>query len=318
MKKTNITTFSSLLLLSSLFLGPSAFATPAGQDKLHIVTGTPNNKGDALFSTTVQVRLDGKHAIEATGLAFINGPDSPTKPDTSARVATKIKSSLKDALSELYPNSRGFEVLGPKKQPELTITNLEKFAFTRITVRDYSNSQVSYDLTGKQFSAAGIDTSIDLVYSADVAYLEAFAPPKLNFATGGTINIKIGNGKAIEVQTKNKSTATLEQELANVISQATYSTSSIIPHSRGGGTRNAKPFDGGEIQLLNLAADAFTIDVKDPSLGVLVKFKFRDTTKPADIAGPFKMILTLVILAAFGYFIFTWFRDAKKAKKDEV
>ena len=293
MKKINITFSFSLLLLSSLFIGSSAFATPAGQDKIHITTGTPNNKGDALFSTTVQVRLDGKRAIEATGLAFINGTDSSTKPDTSALLATKIKSSLNDALAELYPNSRGFEVLGSKKQPELTITNLAGYAFTRLTVRDYSNSKVSYDLTGKQFSAAGIDTSIDLVYSADVAYLDGFAPPKQNYAAGGTININIGNDKSIAIETKNKSTATLEQELASAIIQATYSTSSIIPHSRGGGKRNAKPFDGGEIQLVNLNAESFTIDVKDPSLGVLIKFKFRDTTKPADVSGPFKMILSL-------------------------
>jgi hypothetical protein len=317
MKKINIAICLKLLLLSSFVLGTPAFATPAGQDKLHIVTGTPTSNGDSLFSTTVQWRVDGKHIIEGTGLAFISGPDA-IKPDTAARVATKVKSALNDALAEKYPNSRGMDVNGPKKQPELTISNKQDFSFTRVTVRDYSNGKVSFDLVDKTFSADGVGVSIDLVYSADVAYIEGFAPPKQTFATGGSVTVNIDNGKSVEIQTKNKSTATIEQELANAISLATYSTSSIIPHSKGGGSRNAKPFDGAEIQLLNLAANSFSIDVKDPSLGVLTKFKFKDATKPADVAGPFKMILIIAVFGAFAYFAYTWYRDAKRAKQDEA
>jgi|GEM_PF-5490716 len=45
-------------------------------------------------------------------------------------------------------------------------------------------------------------------------------------------------------------------------------------------TRNIKPFDGAEVQLLNAAAKRVQIDVNDPSLGVLVKFKFKDPENP--------------------------------------
>ena len=316
MKKLDIPTSLHLILLTYLLLSQSAFATPAGQDKLRIVTGTPRTKGESLFSTTVQWRLDSKNVIEATGLAFIKGPDT-SKPDNDAKVATKIKSGLNDALAELYPNSRGIEVNGLKKQPELTISNKDGYSFTRITVRDYSNGNVNYDLVDKPFNTEGVGVSIDLVYSADVAYLDAFAPPKQDFASGGTIKISIDGGKPVAIQTKNKSTAVIEQELANAMSQANYSTASIIPHSKGGGKRNSKPFDGGEIQLLNLAARSFTIDLKDPSLGVLTKFKFKDATKPVDVASPLKIILSLGVFGAFGYFVFTWYRESKQAKQDE-
>lgn len=316
MKKLNINTCLNLLLLSCYWLNSSALAaTPAGLDKLHILTGIPTSNGDNLFSATVQWRVDGKHVIEGTGMAFINGPDK-MKPDNAAMVATKLKSALNDVLAEKYPNSRGMEISGPKKQAELTIANVAGFSFTRVTTRDYSNSSVSYDLLGKSFSANSVGVSIDLVYSADVAYIDDFASEIKHIATGGTVTITIDDGKPVVIRTNNKTTAAIERELANAISQAHYSSNSIIPHSKGGGKRNSKPFDGAEIQFLNLTAKSFTVDIKDPSLGVLTKFKFEDASKPIDVSSPFKIIFALVVLLGAVYFYFTWFKDAKKAKEE--
>ena len=284
-------------------------ATAAGQDKIHVsVEGPITKTGDSLFSLTVQFRHNNDRTYESTGMAFITGPDT-FRPDTALSSAKKLKSAILDSLAELYPDSRGISAESPKKQPEVTITNNANFAFTRVTFRDYSNQKLTYDLAGQSFGAAAINFSVDMVYFADIAYIDAFAPPKQTQATGGGITISIDNGQPIRIATINKDTRTIEKELADAISQATFSNSSIIPHSRGGGKRNSKAFDGGEIQFTNLAANKITIDLKDPSLGVLTKFQFKDTVKEKESGVYIKWIFALLFLIGAGYFFYSWYKE---------
>ncbi len=284
-------------------------ANAAGQDKIHIsVEGPITKTGDSLFSLTVQWRHNNDRTYESTAMAFITGPDT-LRPDTAVSSAKKLKSAMYDALEELYPNSRGVSAENPKKQPEVTISNNANFSFTRVTARDYANQKLTYDLAGQSFGAAAVNFSVDMVYFADIAYIDAFAPPKQTQATGGGITISIDNGQPIHIATKNKDTRTIEKELAEAISQATFSNLSIIPHSRGGGKRNSKAFDGGEIQFTHLAANKITIDLKDPSLGVLTKFQFKDTVKEQESASYIKWIFALLILIGAGYFFYSWYKE---------
>ncbi len=60
-------------------------------------------------------------------------------------------------------------------QPEMTISNKEGFSLFKVTFRDYTNGKMTYDLHGKSFSAAKVAVGVDIVYSAAVEYLAAFA-----------------------------------------------------------------------------------------------------------------------------------------------
>ncbi|HIA45503.1 MAG TPA: hypothetical protein EYO51_07230 [Methylococcaceae bacterium] len=303
----------TVTLLLGLCLLPLEWvhATTAGQDKIHVTSESEIKKeGDSLFSLTLQWRLDNGRTYESTAMAFINGPDK-LRPDTAISATKKLKSAMYDALEELYPNSRGVKAVTPKKQPEVTISNNAGFSFTRVTFRDYANQKLSYDLVGQSFGAAQVNFSVDMVYFADIAYLDEFAPPKQTQAAGGGITITIDNNPPIQIATKNKDTRSIEKELANAISQATFSNLSIIPHSRGGGKRNSKPFDGGEIQFSNLAANKITIDLKDPSLGVLTKFQFKDTANEQGATSYFKWVFAVLILLGAGYFFYSWYKEEK-------
>lgn len=281
----------------------------AGQDKIRVTSESEIKKaGDSLFSLTVQWRHHNERTYESTAMAFINGPDR-LRPDNPISAAKKLKSAMYDALEELYPKSRGVSAETPKDQPEVTISNNADFSFTRVTFRDYANQKLSYDLKGKSFGLAQVNFSVDMVYLADIAYIDEFAPPKQTQATGGGITISIDENPAIQVTTINKTTREIEQELANALSQASFSNLSIIPHSRGGGKRNSKPFDGGEIQFTNLAANKITIDVKDPSLGVLTKFQFKDTIKEQEATSYIKWAIAILILLGAGYFFYSWYKE---------
>ena len=286
-----------------------AHSATAGQDKIRVTSESEIKKaGDSLFSLTVQWRHNNERTYESTAMAFINGPDR-LRPDSPISAAKKLKSAMYDALEELYPKSRGVSAETPKDQPEVTISNNADFSFTRVTFRDYANQKLSYDLKGKSFGMAQVNFSVDMVYFADIAYIDEFAPPKQTQASGGGITINIDENPAIQVTTKNKTTREIEQELANTLSQASFSNLSIIPHSRGGGKRNSKPFDGGEIQFTNLAANKITIDVKDPSLGVLTKFQFKDTVKEQEASSYIKWAIAILILLGAGYFFYSWYKE---------
>jgi hypothetical protein len=87
--------------------------------------------------------------------------------------------------------------------------------------------------------------------------------------------------------------------------QASLGNSALVPHIVNKDTRNNKPFDGSEVQLLNLAAKRVSIEVTDPSLGVLMKFKFKDDNSTVKVAEPrFMMgVFGVLIALVLGYFV---------------
>ncbi|PPD31922.1 MAG: hypothetical protein CTY19_12220 [Methylomonas sp.] len=297
-------------LAGSLMLQPAAAATPAEQDILRLHTGLPKKSMDSLFSYTVEWRQDEQQAYHVTGLSFLNA-EKYFDEDGRDRVTKKIITSLKDGMIQLDPKLRGINLTQTNDLPQLKIANKAGYSLTYVMFRDYTNQALSFDLQDKSFSADGVKLAIDLVYAADVEYLEKFTAHKSQTASQGTIEIQIDQQTPVHIKTDGKTTAELEKELAQAVVQASLSSSALVPHIVNKDTRNNKPFDGSEVQLLNLAAKRISIEVTDPSLGVLMKFKFQDENATVKVAEPrFMMgVFAVAIALVLGYF---GFRSRKK------
>jgi len=299
----------SLLSSGVFFQSAHAATTMADRDKLRIHTSIPKKTGDSLFSYTAEWRIDDGESYHATGLSFLN----PAKIDgstSSAFISKKLVTAMKDGMIQLDPNWRGITISQPQDQPELAIANKSGYSLTSVTVRDYTNQALSYDLSDKSFSSAEVQVAIDLVLAADVEYLERFTAKKSQTASQGDIEIAVDGQKPIHIITDGKTTRELEKEIAGQLTSSYLSDSPLIPGLVSKDTRNNKPFDGSEVQLLNLAAKSIAIDIRDPALGVLTKFKFKDENRSVKAIEPrFMMaILALASILAVGYF---WRRNFK-------
>lgn len=300
------------LLASSLSL-QSAYAatTPAGQNKLRIHTSLPKKTGESLFSYTAEWRQDGGKRYHSTGMSFLDA----NKFDESAsipRIAKKLASSMKESMIRLDPGWRGIIVDQPQGQAEFILSNKTGYALTSVVVRDYTNQALTFDLVDKSFNADQVQLAFDLVLAADVEYLEKFSGQKSKIASGGDIEIRIDDQKPIQIKTDGKTTRDLETEIVRQLSVSKLSTTTLVTSQIHKDTRNIKPFDGSEIQLLNLAAKSVFIDINDPSLGVLVKFTFKDQNPSLETEPRFMLvILGLVGLIIAGYF---W-RNKQKSQR---
>lgn len=295
----------------AIFQPVLAAATPAAQDTLRLHTGMPQKSGDALFSYTLEWRLDDEELYRVTGISFLNADkvDADTPP---GRITKKLVTAVKDGMIQLDPHWRGVTVTQPDDKPELVISNKAGYSLTSAMFRDYSNQALRFDLQGKSFNAAGVQLGIDLVYAADVDYLDGFTAKKALTASQGSIEVAIDEQAPLHIKTDGKTTGELEAEIARVLMQAQLAETSLVPHIINKDKRNNKPFDGSEVQLTNLAAKSIRIEVSDPSLGVLVKFKFKDDNQSVKVAEPRFMMavlagLSIVAVAFFG------FRNKKKA-----
>lgn len=303
-----------MALAVSFISQPANAATPANRDKIRIQTSTPKKPGESLLSYTVQWRIDGSLTYESTGLSFISGPGT-TKPTTDVGAAGKLVTALIDGMIKQYPSWRGVLPEQPPGKPEMTVSNKAGFAFTNLTYRDYSNQKLTYDMAGKSFSQARVDIALDMVLASDIEYLGEFIPKDLKkVAEGGTVDISVDGGKPISIKTDGKSTEQIEKEIASRLGSAKYSASPIFPNTRDGDARNSKPFDGGEAQLTGLSAKSITIDITDPSLGILTKFKFPDVDKPINVVGPFKILVFAGVIGVLGWFGYTVYRDRDQDK----
>ncbi|WP_026603817.1 hypothetical protein [Methylomonas sp. 11b] len=303
MKRTTLAII--LTFCSSGVFVQSAFAltTPAEQDKLRIHTSMPRRTSDSLFSYTAEWRIDDGELYRSTGLSFLNAHkfDDATQPHA---VTKKLLTSMKDGMIQLDPNWRGITITQPPEQAELIIANKTGYSLTTITVRDYSNQGLRFDLADKNFNADGVQVAFDLVFSADVEYLDGFSSKKALTASQGEIEIKIDDQKPIHIKTDGKTTRELEQEIAKQLSISQLAETPLYPGMVSNDTRNNKPFDGSEVQFLNLAAKSITIDITDPALGVLAKFKFKDENHSVKVVEPRFMLgaLALTVLLAIVYF----------------
>lgn len=297
----------SLFAASGLFQPVFAITTAADQDQLRVHTSTPKKTADSLLSSTIEWRVDEGEMYRSTGLSFLNA--AKTDGATSAK---KLATALIDGMSELYPSWRGTVISHPKDQPELTIANKGGYSLTSVTIRDYTNQALSYDLIDKSFNTAGVQVAIDLVYAADVEYIEGYTPKKLQLASQGDIEVTIDEQAPIIIKTDGKTTRELEVEIAHQLTSSQLSEKlPLIPSLLGGDTRNNKPFDGSEVQLLNFAAKSITINVTDPNLGVITKFKFKDENSTVKVVAPMSMLWIALLggILAGGYF---WYNKTKK------
>lgn len=313
MKPITPTLALALSLLSSGMLCQTAHAvtTPANQDTLRIHTSMPRRTSDSLFSYTAEWRIDDGELYRSTGLSFLNAAkiDSATP---APQITKKLLTAMKDGMIQLDPNWRGVTVSQPQNQAELVISNKAGYSLTTVTIRDYSNQALRFDLGGKSFAADGVQAAIDLVFTADVEYLDGFTSKKTLTASQGEIRIAIDEQKPVQIKTDGKTTRELEQEIAHALSASQLSDTPLYPGMVSNDTRNNKPFDGSEIQLLNLSAKSIAIDITDPTLGMLAKFKFKDENHSVKVVEPRFMlgVLATIVILAMGYY---WRRNTKKA-----
>lgn len=299
-------------LLSSCAALQTAYAaiTPADQNSLRIHTSLPKKTSDSLFSYTVEWRVDDGQLYHSTGLSFLNAKKiDPAAPN--AQITKKLVTAMKDGMTQLHPDWRGITISQAQDQAELKIANKTGYSLSNVSVKDYSNQALRYDLSGKRFNSEGIQMAIDLVLAADVEYLDNFSAKKSQTASQGDITITIDDQKPIQIKTNGKTTRELEQEIAQQLSASRLSQTPLIPGLVDKDKRNNKPFDGNEVQLLNLAAKSVAIDITDPALGILTKFKFKAENSSVKVAEPRFMLaaLGLISLLAVGY---VWRKNAKK------
>jgi hypothetical protein len=307
--KKNITALA-ILFVCVAGLPDAALALPANQNQLLLKTGTAKRTGETAFSYLVSWRKGDANLHRANGLTFINGTDSK-KPNTAIGTARKLTKSINAGIDYEAPQDRGASASNTKDKAEVLVSNREGFDLTQITVRDYSNQELHYNIPGKNFKAASVDVAIDLVYSAAVEYIDGFASNGKKKTAGGWVTINIDNKAPIKIKTDGKSNRQLEKEIAKALgSGAKFSSTPIYANFVALKSRNYKAFDGGEVQLPNLSANAITIDINDSGLGILTKFKFPDTNKPTDVAGKMPYLVGLLLAGILAYFLFTWKRKA--------
>ncbi|MEO1866682.1 MAG: hypothetical protein ABGX69_00670 [Methylococcales bacterium] len=305
-KKNSIVVYlTTFILMVSASFQVAYGATPYGRDQIRIHTGEAGKPGDTLFALTSRWRIDGDVTYESTGITFVSGAERP-KPTTGPGVAKKLAIAMSDGMIKQYPSWRGVEAVNVPGQPEMTISNKEGFSLFKVTFRDYTNGKMTYDLHGQSFSAAKVAVGVDIVYSAAVEYLAAFAnvEEKMTEATGGGIDISVDGGQTISVATQGKTTEQIEQAIASKLSSGQISTSVLYDHTTDGDARNSKPYDGSSVHFLNLPAKSITIQVNDPSLGALMKFKFPDEDAPFSLVKPIQFSLLAGAVIALLWFFF--------------
>lgn len=298
----------SILSTCALIQPASAIPTSAEHDKLRIHTGTPKKSGDSLFSYTAEWRIDDGESYHSTGMSFLNA--DKIDPAAPGAVTKKLVTAMKDGMTQLDPKWRGIAISQPEDQAELTIANKAGYSLNTVTVKDYTNQALKYDLVDKRFNSEGVQVAIDLVLAADVEYLDNFSSKKSQTASQGDIQITIDDQAPIHIKTDGKTTRELEQEIASRLASSQLSQTPLYAGMIGKDKRNNKPFDGSEVQLLNLAAKSLAIEITDPALGVLTKFKFKDENHPVKVAEPRFMLGLLggIVVLAVGYF---WRKNKK-------
>lgn len=270
-------------VLAATVISTSANAgVPAGQDQLTIYPGDPQKNGESIISISGRWVTDDGLKTGFTALTFLNGPDRP-KPDTAQSVAKKVAKSVKRGMAYLRVSLRGIlvDLVKDDAKPHYTIKNKENITLSKITIRDFVNDKFTSEIVGKSFGQQGVKVSFDLAGSADVAkiVLNYSASDLKTFrAEGGGIEVSIGNGKAVTIETKNKTTEEIEKALASKLG-GKFSSSPLFPDEREKrDKKNIKPFDGGEVHMDAISANSFTVEVKDKSLGIINRYKFRDST----------------------------------------
>lgn len=303
MKKLKLATLLTLTMVIGLPI--TSFAAQEGSQQLRVKTGMPKRKMETIFSSLIAWKQEAGARNKAKGLAFVDGSNTK-KTITEIGTAKAIAKSLSAGINYEAPRARGAKVNYTKDKDELVITNTTGFDLTRIVLGDYTNQKLRYSIPNKKFSDAGVDIAIDLVYSAAVDYVDSASAKAVTKAAGGTVTVMIDNDSPIIIQTKDKSTQQLESELGKALGKAAhFSSEPIYPNIVQLQSRNYKPFDKGETQLINLSATSITIDVDDPSLSILTKFRFPVINQKEDnFENSVIKLVSFLMVACLGYIVY--------------
>lgn len=295
---------STLIVGAGILMHPAQAGTPEGKNTLRIHTGRPLKSGETIVSVTARWRIDESLQYGSTGLTFINGPDHKS-PDDGNSVARKVGGALKEGMIKQYPKWRGV-VLSYNEDindPQLVLKNKEGMSFTELTFRDYTNQKFTSEIGGQSFASDGVQFSIDIAESKAVDVTPLWAPATTSKSTfraeGGGIDVSIGS-KTASIDTANKTTSEIEKSLAGTLG-GVFSTSPLYPKTEDADARNIKPFDKGELQFRTSSAKSFTIDINDPSLGIITKYKFKDDNQGVSRQfTPYVPYMFLAVGIAFG------------------
>ncbi len=279
MKKTNrFVPMAALGLLVWLVSATAANAgDPAGQYELRVFPGGAQKAGESIVSISARwVTRDGLQT-GFTALTFLNGPDQ-MKPHDAHAAVKRVAHSVRRGMGYMRPPLKGITVEGVKdaEKPYYILRNKEGFTLTKLTIRDFVNDKYTTEIEAKSFGQKGVAVSFDLVESNVGRIVVNFSASDLKtfHAQGGGIDVTIGDGKTVTVDTKGKTTDEIERALASRIS-GSFSSSPLLPDEREKrDQKNIKPFDGGEVQVRSMSANSFTVEVKDHSLGIINRYKF--------------------------------------------
>lgn len=252
--------------------------TPAGLQELRLYTSIPKKEGESAFSISGRWVTEDDLQTGFTALAFIKGPGT-LKPDDGPSMARKIASSVKRGMGHMRPNIRGLKQswVDNTKGPHVIISNKEGFSITQMTIRDFSNEKLTMETGAESFASSGIEVALDFVDSGAIskAVINASSTSKTFRATGGEVIIALDKDKPVTIKTANKTLPEIEKAVIKKIG-GSFSSSPIFPQSKEKrDKKNIKSFDGGEIQIGSRTNKSLMIDVTDPSLGVVAKFKFK-------------------------------------------
>lgn len=283
MKRTINQLLYTISILAVALTAQLALAkVPEGQDELRIYTGPPKTNGESFVSISGRWMTSDELQSGFTALTFVNGPDRP-KPDTAASMARKIAKSVKRGMAYLRISLRGITASTTEDtdKPQYVIKNKKGISLSSIIVRDFSSEKFTAEIGAKSFSSHGVQIGLDLAEAASVAKAPVnYSGPEKTFrAEGGGIEILIGGKTPVKIDTVNKTTEQIEKSIAAKLG-GKFSSSSLFPVTTEKRDRkNIKPFDGGEVHLKGISAKTFTIDVKDTSIGIITKYKFRESAK---------------------------------------
>ncbi len=304
--------FSAMLMVVSFSANA---ATPEDFESLLIETGVPTIGDESAISISVLWRIDDKMRYSGTGLTFIYGSDTK-KPDNAVSMASKMVTSIKESMMAQEPSWRGAEVeqitsSDGSKTAALKVTNKQGHSLNEFVIRDYSNQQsVSYQVK-PSFAADGVTAAIDMVAlsagdGGSNPFLKAEKKnPKDKKATGGGIEIAIGDRDSVIIKTVSLTTEEIENKLASALSSSGgyVSTNQIFEDVTDGTTRNVKPFDGREVQFKSLSGNTIKISVKDPSVAAIIKLKYPDENGTTmEIPMPLVWLLLALVVGGIGYF----------------
>lgn len=252
--------------------------TPAGQDELRLYTNIPKKEGESVFSISGRWVTKDDLQTGFTALAFIKGPGT-LKPDDGLSMAKKIANSVESGMGYMRPNIRGLKQswVDNSKGPHVIIKNKEEFSITEMTIRDFSNQKLTMETGAESFASSGIEVALDFVDSEAISkvVINRSSKSKTFRATGGEVIIALGKDKPVTIETANKTLPEIEKAVVKKIG-GSFSSSPIFPQSiEKRDKKNIKPFDGGEVQIGSRTIKTLMIDVTDPSLGVMAKFKFK-------------------------------------------